>query len=146
MTNPCQIGLRCPYLAYTEDAELICTYPKLAKEIDEDEVFGFVDEMECEILEYPSLLSDFIILKECIERGNSPTEERIASEKEIKEWQEHCEEGHKIVNKKTEVVLYRRNITEDVCQNCGITEGEAEYVLDYLRGEAAKVKLGGNDE
>lgn len=141
MTNPCQIGLKCPYKAYSEDADLICTYPKTQDQCEEDELFSFVDDVDCEIMEEPSLLSDFIRLKDSIERGTCPTEERIREDKLFKEFQEHCEEGHKRINRKTEVVLYRRNITEDVSQKCGILEGEAEGVLDYLRAEISRVKL-----
>ena len=141
MTNPCQIGLKCPYSGYDEDGDLLCTWPKILKECDEDEVFGFADTVDCQILDYPSLLSDFILLKDSIERCSYPTETRIQAEKNMQEFEKHCEEGNKRVNRKTNPVLYRRGITEEVSQNCGITEGEAETVLDYLRHEVSKVKL-----
>lgn len=145
MTKPCEIGLNCPYGGLSEDG-MICSYPKLMKDVEEDELCSYVYDVDCEIMDSPSLLSDFILLKDCIERCSCPSEQKIEDEKFVKEWNEHCNKNARVANKKTEVVLYRRGITEDVCQNCGILEGEAEAVLDYLKAEAARVKLGDGEQ
>lgn len=146
MTHPCEIGLICPYRGYDEDG-MICTYPKPIKECEDGEECMYVwDVIDCKVVAYPSLLSDFLTLKDSIERGTCPTESRIQSEEAVQEFKEHREEGNRRINRRTEAVLYKRGIVEDVCQNCGILEGDAETILDYLREEISHVRLEGDGQ
>ena len=55
MTNyPCQFGLKCPYLCFTDDYDLGCTYPKLAKNVKEDETVVYVYDADCELCDMDS--------------------------------------------------------------------------------------------
>ena len=56
--NPCEIGLKCPYMGYGED-ELICCWPRLVKDIpsDDDETYGLIGEVDCGIFDCDSTLS-----------------------------------------------------------------------------------------
>ena len=52
----CQLGFNCPYHRYSEGYE-ICIYPYIQiTEKEEDETFGFPDEMDCPLLEFDSPL------------------------------------------------------------------------------------------
>lgn len=47
MSNPCCFGFQCPYRGCDEGGAYICTYPSLAKDADEDELFRFAEDTCC---------------------------------------------------------------------------------------------------
>ena len=53
----CQLGFRCPYHKYNNEGDGLCIYPNITiTENEEDETFGFPEEMDCTLLEYDSPL------------------------------------------------------------------------------------------
>ena len=55
----CQLGFNCPYHRITEDGE-ICIYPFIRiTEREEEETFGFTEEMDCPLLDCSSPLADW---------------------------------------------------------------------------------------
>lgn len=47
----CQLGFKCPYCRISDDGDTICIYPYIRiTELEEDETFGFPDEMDCPLL------------------------------------------------------------------------------------------------
>lgn len=62
MTNPCKLGLKCPYLGYdAEDGEMFCAYPVLIKDVKEDEYYPLSDECDCGICDYDTELNEVIL-------------------------------------------------------------------------------------
>ena len=98
--NPCELGLKCPYMGYGEDdCEPICCYPLLIKDIPEDceDTFGLVGEVDCGICDYDSTLSMVI--------DAYAYNEEIA--KAIKEWtDEVLEEARKAVETRERTKRY----------------------------------------
>lgn len=67
VTNPCEIGLDCPYMKYDEDDDLICVHPC------DDETIGLIEEVDCPLVDYPSVLYDLITMYHSFIRGSSPS-------------------------------------------------------------------------
>lgn len=59
MTNPCEIGLRCPFMRYDEDGDSICVYP-YGVVVPENETFALIECVDCRICDLDSDLSDLI--------------------------------------------------------------------------------------
>ena len=59
MTNPCQIGLKCPYRRCSEEGDSICVYP-YGVIVPEDETFGIIEVVDCPLVEPDELLEDFL--------------------------------------------------------------------------------------
>lgn len=56
----CQLGFRCPYHRISEDGDEICIYPYIRiTENEEDETFGFPEEMDCPLTECGSVLDEW---------------------------------------------------------------------------------------
>jgi len=60
MTNPCEIGLSCPFKRYTEEGDAVCAYP-YGVIIPEDETFGLYDEVDCPIVDPQSPLDTYLM-------------------------------------------------------------------------------------
>lgn len=60
MFYPCRFGFKCPYLCFTDDYDLGCTYPKLAKNVKEDETVVYVYDADCELCEPDSDLYNIL--------------------------------------------------------------------------------------
>lgn len=57
----CELGFRCPYHRYDDDGDSVCIYPYIRiTEKEEDEQFGFPDEMDCPLLEFGSELDSWL--------------------------------------------------------------------------------------
>jgi len=69
MKNPCLLGLKCPYRTFSEDAEILCTHPKLAKDAEDGELFGFADETICDMVEIGSDLDLLIDAYDAFNNG-----------------------------------------------------------------------------
>lgn len=64
MTNPCEIGLKCPYCFYDE-YDGYCTYPDIVFEAD-GETYENVRDTDCPIVEPQSPLCAFLMeYEEC---------------------------------------------------------------------------------
>lgn len=96
MTSPCQIGFKCPYYLWDGDDGPICTHPYTPDNIPEDETFGFVDEQDCPLIEYPSPIHDILYMYWAfVELGSCPSQLDVEAEKYTKEMREKCEERGK---------------------------------------------------
>ena len=98
MYEPCQLGLKCPYLCYDiEDGDLCCSYPKLAKNLKEGTPVSLVYDVSCELMDIDSDLSLLLetyankeeIFKEHIK------ETIVEHEKWWEEWKKHREENER---------------------------------------------------
>lgn len=60
MTNPCEIGLTCPYKRCNEEGDYLCVYP-CGTIVPEDGVFSAIEEvLECPLVDRDSPLEDFL--------------------------------------------------------------------------------------
>ena len=101
MSNPCCFGFQCPYRGCSEEGDLLCTYPALAKDADEDELFGLAEETFCplwdvegwcddssvfDILDvYETTASVAIAVDEEVERRRKEADELIKKMGEVRE-------------------------------------------------------------
>lgn len=60
MTNPCEIGLKCPFMKCSEEGDLICVYPYAV--VPEEETFGTIDVVDCSLVEFDSSLEDYLFV------------------------------------------------------------------------------------
>lgn len=63
--NPCEFGFECPYKCWTDDDDIGCTYPKLAKDVEEGESVTGCYEADCELMDYDSDLSYILRAYRC---------------------------------------------------------------------------------
>ena len=73
MTNPCEIGLKCPFMKCSEEGDLVCVYPYAV--VPEDESFGMIEEVDCGICDLDSELSDLIYAYQMDESTRKAVEE-----------------------------------------------------------------------
>lgn len=59
MTNPCQVGLRCPYMRINDEGDALCVYP-CGVIVPDDGVFGMIDSVDCLLVEPDEPLEDFL--------------------------------------------------------------------------------------
>lgn len=60
MTNPCEIGLECPYKRCNEEGDYLCVYP-CGTIVPEDGVFSMIEEvLDCPLVEFDTPLEDFL--------------------------------------------------------------------------------------
>lgn len=59
MIPPCGYGLKCPYRAYSDEGDMLCTYPNLNPE--EGEIFPYAEECDCALIEYKSEIYDILL-------------------------------------------------------------------------------------
>lgn len=59
MTNPCEVGLKCPYNRCNEEGDFLCVYP-CGTLVPEDETFGSIEEVDCPLVEFDTPLEDFL--------------------------------------------------------------------------------------
>lgn len=74
MRQPCQYGLKCPYLHLSEGGEELCTFPFVRPEDDE---YGFPEDGDCALMGIDSELYDILF---AYERSNTI---RVAVRKEV---------------------------------------------------------------
>lgn len=96
--NVCEYGFKCPYACdgeINEEYELICTYPKLAKDVSPDELFYACNETNCELMDYDSEISYIMRVYEVKlwdEINNEIEELRKQDKRWVAEWKKHREE------------------------------------------------------
>lgn len=82
MTNPCEIGLLCPHMVCSDEGDLICIHPHTIKDCpdSEDDTFGMIENVDCPLVDYPSVLYDLITTYHSFARGSSPSfDEQMSS-------------------------------------------------------------------
>lgn len=61
MTNPCEIGLKCPFKRLDrEESDEICVYP-YGVIVPEHETFGIIESVDCPLVEYASDLEHYLL-------------------------------------------------------------------------------------
>lgn len=97
--QPCQLGLKCPYMHLSDEWDMMCTYPYLCP--DENETYGFPDEVDCGLMDLDSELADLLIaygdesgkVKDLVEKECERI--RIQTEELMKDFREHRNEMKK---------------------------------------------------
>ena len=74
MTNPCEIGFRCPHCSVSDEGDDICIHPYTAKDCPAGELFGMIEETICPLVVYPSPMYDLLDIYVCFSHGTSPSE------------------------------------------------------------------------
>ncbi len=58
----CQLGFHCPYHRYNDEGDGLCIYPYITiTENEENETFGFPEEMDCPLLSLDSELDNWLM-------------------------------------------------------------------------------------
>lgn len=62
MTNPCEYGLKCPYLGCSNDGDLMCCFPWIVGRdtIDEEEEFSLIESADCHVAPVDSTIYKII--------------------------------------------------------------------------------------
>lgn len=96
--NPCELGFKCPYKCQTDDYDIGCTYPKLAKDLEEGETVTYCYDADCELMDYDSDLS--YILRTYVCKCQDTVDHAIRQMKEedqkwVDEWREWRKEKNR---------------------------------------------------
>lgn len=82
MTNPCEIGFKCPHCVVSREGDPVCIHPYTIDNCP-DKLFDLSDEIDCPLVDYPSPMYDLLDIYACFSHGTSPSEAYEANKKII---------------------------------------------------------------
>ena len=111
MTNPCELGMKCPFHGFDEDGDGACFYPYMVGRdtVGEDEYFSLDYEADCQLIDYDSV---FYYLINAYGDANQKVLEGV---KEFKiKWDKICQEIYaKIQERKDARAIYDKAYQND---------------------------------
>ncbi len=132
MTNPCQIGLKCPHMICAE-GDLVCIHPYTRENCPEDETFGIIECVDCLLVEYPSPIHDLLWLHHTFSNGTSPSEQTMEAEYTMKAMRSSDEQMLYDVFQTPAVLHFMDRISRGMEQYGWSLDKKGEYYNEYSR-------------
>jgi len=83
MTNVCQIGFNCPFKAYSDEHDYICTHPYIPGFHEESETFTAIDEMDCPLVSANTDLDIFMCVYPSLDSGDERLMDFLRAVREV---------------------------------------------------------------